>query len=58
MQNEGLGLLLIEHDIDFVKSIADQISVLVDGQVMVNGSAESVINNSLVRELYLGEKIA
>lgn len=58
VQNEGLGLLLIEHDIDFVTSIADQIAVLADGRILVNGPVDRVIHNEKVRELYLGENSA
>jgi branched-chain amino acid transport system permease protein len=56
VQDEGLGLLLIEHDIDFVTSIADRIAVLADGRILVNGPVDRVIHNEKVRELYLGEK--
>jgi len=54
-QEAGLGLLLIEHDIDFVKSIAQEIAVLVDGIIIASGSVEQVVNNPKVNELYLGD---
>jgi ABC-type branched-subunit amino acid transport system ATPase component len=58
VQNEGLGLLLIEHDIDFVTSIADEIAVLADGRILINRPVNRVVHNEKVREFYLGEKNA
>jgi len=57
VRTEGIGLLLIEHDMDFVKAIADQISVLVDGRIVANGSVEEVVANNIVREFYMGERV-
>jgi branched-chain amino acid transport system permease protein len=53
-RDHGLGLLLIEHDLDFVRSIADRITVLSGGQVVADGTAESVVNSPVVRDVYVG----
>ena len=47
-------ILLIEHDMDVVFKLAQQISVLVEGSVIASGTPEEISNNDLVREAYLG----
>ncbi|MEM1344416.1 MAG: ABC transporter ATP-binding protein [Pseudomonadota bacterium] len=47
-------MLLIEHDMDAVFALADRISVLAEGRIVFQGSAEEVRASALVRELYLG----
>jgi branched-chain amino acid transport system ATP-binding protein len=49
------SILLIEHDMDVVFSLADRVSVLVQGRVIASGAAETIRNDPLVREAYLGE---
>jgi branched-chain amino acid transport system ATP-binding protein len=48
-------LILVEHDMDAVFAIADSITVLVYGQVLATGAAETVRADPAVREAYLGE---
>ena len=48
-------VLLIEHDMDIVFSFADRISVLVNGQLFVEGPPEEVARDPRVKEVYLGE---
>jgi branched-chain amino acid transport system ATP-binding protein len=49
-------IVLIEHDMQAVFALADRISVLVYGQLMLTGTPEEVRNNPEVRTLYLGEE--
>jgi branched-chain amino acid transport system ATP-binding protein len=48
-------VLLIEHDMDIVFSFADRISVLVNGQLFVEGPPEDVARDERVKKVYLGE---
>ena len=48
-------ILLIEHDMDAVFSLADRISVLVYGQVIATGTREEIQKNKDVQVAYLGD---
>ena len=48
--------LLVEHDMEAVFSLADEISVLVYGRCIATGSAESIRNDPEVQKAYLGEE--
>ena len=50
-------ILLIEHDMDLVFRFADQISVLVNGALLTQGTPEAIANDPKVKEVYLGEAI-
>jgi len=47
-------VLLIEHDMDLVFSFADRISVLVNGGLCAEGSADEIASDPRVRAVYLG----
>ena len=49
-------ILLVEHDMDVVFSLADRISVLVRGQIVATGNAEYIRNHPTVRTAYLGNE--
>ena len=49
-----IPVLLVEHDIDRVFQIADHVTVMNEGAVLVDGSVEDARNNEKVREIYIG----
>jgi branched-chain amino acid transport system permease protein len=53
-----LCILLIEHDLDFVREISSRIIVLHQGRIALDGSVNEVANSALVREIYTGEQSA
>ena len=50
----NLAILLIEHDMDVVFDVADQISVLHFGKVLETGTPEQIHGSKKVQEVYLG----
>ena len=52
------SIILIEHDMAAVFSLADRVLVLSDGQIIAEGSAEEVRSNSQVKSVYLGREDA
>jgi len=47
------SLLIVEHDLDFIKDICDSLTVLDQGQVVASGPTVQVQNSDKVREAYL-----
>ena len=52
------GVVLIDHDIDFVRDVADLVTVLHMGHVLAQGTIEEVRANDEVRRVYLGSQTA
>lgn len=53
-QKYGLCLLLVEHDLDFVRNISSRIVVMHQGKIAMDGSVEEVVNSTIVRNIYAG----
>lgn len=52
---KDVAFVVIEHDIDFVESIADRVTVLDQGSIFTEGSIEEVTADPEVQRIYLGE---
>jgi len=51
---QNRAVLVIEHDMKFVESIADKVTVLHQGKVLAEGSMAAVQDDARVKEVYLG----
>nr|WP_198980811.1 urea ABC transporter ATP-binding protein UrtD [Herbaspirillum sp. ASV7] len=52
--SQGRSVVVIEHDMDFVKSIAHKVTVLHQGKILAEGSMEKVQSDPKVIDVYLG----
>ena len=55
LHDDGMTFLVVEHDMEFVRKISEQVTVLNQGSVLTQGPIEAIENNKEVRRIYLGE---
>lgn len=48
-------VVVVEHDMEFIRSIANRVTVLNQGSVLAEGSMDDIQQNDAVRRVYLGE---
>lgn len=56
-RDKGVAVVMTEHDMDVIFSIADQVVVMNYGEVIASGTVDEVRNSATVREVYLGKDI-
>jgi branched-chain amino acid transport system ATP-binding protein len=54
----AITLILIEHDMDVALRVAQRVTMMHDGHVVVEGSPDEIRANALVHDLYLGSSYA
>jgi ABC-type branched-subunit amino acid transport system ATPase component/ABC-type branched-subunit amino acid transport system permease subunit len=54
LRDEGLGVLLVEHDVAFMSSVADRLMVMNLGRRIALGTPAEVCSNAAVQQAYLG----
>ncbi len=55
LRNKGLGVLITDHNVRETLSITDRAYLLFEGQILIEGAAEQLVNDPEARELYLGK---
>ncbi len=53
---QQMTIVLVEHDVEAIFSLADRITVLVYGEIVATGTADEIRGCAAVREAYLGEE--
>jgi branched-chain amino acid transport system ATP-binding protein len=56
VRQAGRGVLLVDHDMGFIFSLCDSITVMNAGQVIADGTPHEIENSAAVREAYLGAR--
>ena len=51
---DGTTVLVVEHDMDFVRRFAHKVTVMHEGRILTEGTVAEVQRNETVREVYLG----
>jgi branched-chain amino acid transport system permease protein len=54
VRDHGLCILLVEHDLDFVREISSRVIVLHQGRIVLDGTVAEVVESELVRTIYSG----
>ncbi len=54
LRREGMTVLLVEHDMAFIRQVADRVVVVQYGEKLTEGSVTDIQRNQAVREAYLG----
>ena len=52
--DRDITLILIEHDMDIALSVAERVTMMHDGRVIVEGTPDEIRANETVHDLYLG----
>lgn len=50
----GFAVVLVEHDLDFVREISSRIVVLHQGKLVLDGTVADVVNSETVKTIYSG----
>jgi branched-chain amino acid transport system ATP-binding protein/branched-chain amino acid transport system permease protein len=52
--SKGRTMIIIDHDMDALFELAERVTVLQEGRVLVEGTPDEIKNNAAVQEAYLG----
>ena len=55
LRDRGIGVLISDHNVRETLTICDRAYLMVQGQVVLSGTPETIVNNEQARSVYLGE---
>jgi len=53
--NERAAIIVVEHDMHFIRQLANTVTVLHQGRILTEGHVDTVLNDPVVRDVYLGK---
>ena len=56
--NRTAALVVVEHDMQFIRQIAKTVTVFHQGRILVEAPVEQVMADPVVRDIYLGKQTA
>jgi branched-chain amino acid transport system permease protein len=56
VKHQNLCVLLVEHDLEFVREISSRVIVLHQGRIVMDGQVHEVVSSEVVRTIYTGER--
>jgi len=56
LQSKNIGVLITDHNVRETLDICEQAYIVAEGYIIAEGSAQTVLNNQKVKDIYLGEQ--
>ena len=56
--NKTKALIVVEHDMQFIRMIASKVTVFNQGAILMEDNVEAIMHSPIVRDVYLGKKAA
>jgi lipopolysaccharide export system ATP-binding protein len=58
LKSKGIGILITDHSVREMLEITDRSYIIYNGKVLVSGTPGELVNDEMVKEIYLGEKFS
>lgn len=55
LKNRGIGVFITDHNVRETLAICEKAFIVSEGRIIANGTPDEILNNQLVRDVYLGE---
>jgi ABC-type branched-subunit amino acid transport system ATPase component len=56
LKDSGVGVLVVEHNFGFIKTVSESVTVLAQGRLLASGAPEAIERDPRVVEVYLGKE--
>lgn len=58
LQKRGIGVLITDHNVRETLDICEKAYIVGEGQIVAEGDAQTVLNNQIVKDIYLGHQFS
>ena len=56
LADKGIGILITDHNVRDTLEITNEAFIIADGKIVANGDRDDILNNEMVRQVYLGSE--